>query len=90
MKKYQIIYADPPWKFTGLGSKGIRSGKMRSDKPELHITRKIEEKYPTLSDKELRELPIEKIADDNCVLFLWTTDAHLARAIEIMNRLGVQ
>jgi len=31
MKKYQIIYADPPWKFTGLGSKGIRSGKMRED-----------------------------------------------------------
>jgi len=36
--KYQIIYADPPWQFTGLGSKGIRSGKMREDKPNLHRT----------------------------------------------------
>ena len=58
-KKYQIIYADPPWRFTGLGAKGIRSGKMRSDKPELHITRKLEEKYPTLSDEQLKSLPIK-------------------------------
>jgi len=47
MKKYQIIYADPPWKFTGLGSKGIRSGKMREDSPSMHKTIRLEEKYPS-------------------------------------------
>ena len=78
MKKYQIIYADPPWKFTGLGSKGIRSGKMRKDKPNLHKTIKIEEKYPTMSVEELKALPIKNLADKNCVLFFWTTGASLS------------
>lgn len=88
MKKYGIIYADPPWRFTGLGSKGIRSGKMRHDKPELHKNIPIENKYPTMSIKELRASPVKGISDDNCVLFLWTTDAHLPYAIEIMKAWG--
>ena len=88
MKKYQIIYADPPWRFTGLGSKGIRSGKMRLDKPKLHSTIRIEDKYETMSVEELKALPIQKIANDNSVLFLWTTDAHLPFAIEIMKSWG--
>ncbi len=88
MKKYQIIYADPPWRFTGLGSKGIRSAKMREDKPNLHRTIKVEEKYPTLSIDELKLLPIIDIADKDCVLFLWTTDAHLPFAIDVMRSWG--
>ena len=88
MKKYQIIYADPPWMFTGLGSKGIRSGKMRKDKPNLHRTIQLNEKYPTMSIEELKVLPIADISDENCTLFLWTTDAHLPVAIEIMRAWG--
>ena len=87
-KKYQIILADPPWRFTGLGSKGIRSGEMRKDKPKLHKTIRIEEKYPTMSVEELKALPIKNISDKNCVLFIWTTDAHLPFAIEIMKSWG--
>ncbi|MAH39611.1 MAG: hypothetical protein CL873_03655, partial [Dehalococcoidales bacterium] len=63
-KKYQIIYADPPWQFTGLGSKGIRSGKMREDSPSLHRTIRLEEKYPTMTVDELKLLPVENLADE--------------------------
>ncbi len=87
-KKYKIILADPPWQFTGLGSKGIRSGAMRKDKPELHRNIPIEEKYPTMSVEELKELPIERICANDCVLFMWTTDSHLPFAIEIMEAWG--
>jgi N6-adenosine-specific RNA methylase IME4 len=90
MKKYQIIYADPPWQFTGLGSKGIRSGAMRKDKPDLHRTIPLEEKYPTLSNENIKTLPISGIADKDCVLFLWTTDAHLPFAIEVMRAWGFE
>ena len=89
-KKYQIIYADPPWQFTGLGSKGIRSGKMRKDKPNLHRTIRLEEKYPTMTVDELKLLPVKDLADENGVLFLWTTDAHLPFAIEIMRSWGFE
>ena len=89
-KKYQIIYADPPWQFTGLGSKGIRSAKMRVDKPNLHRTIRVEEKYPTMPKDELMTLPVEIIAADSSVLFLWTTDAHLPTAIEVMRSWGFE
>lgn len=89
-KKYQVIYADPPWQFTGLGSKGIRSGKMREDKPDFHRTIRLEEKYPTMAVDELKLLPVKKIADENSVLFLWTTDGHLPFAIEIMRSWGFE
>ena len=65
-KKYQIIYADPPWQFTGLGSKGIRSGKMREDKPNLHRTIRLEEKYPTMTVDELKLLPCWFWKDCRC------------------------
>ena len=89
-KKYQIIYADPPWQFTGLGSKGIRSGKMREDNPNLHRTILLEEKYPTMTVDELKLLPVKDLADENSVLFLWTTDGHLPFAIEIMRSWGFE
>ena len=87
-KKYQIIYADPPWSFTGLGSKGIRSGKMRQDDSGFHENIKLETKYSTLSVEELKALPVSNISDVDCSLFLWTTDAHLPFAIDVMRAWG--
>ena len=84
MKKYNIILCDPPWKFTGLGSKGIRSGAMRKDRPDLHKNIKVEDHYPSMTITELCELPVKDIAADDAVLFMWTTDAHLPSAIKIM------
>ena len=89
-RTYQVIYADPPWRFTGLGSKGIRSGKMRENKPALHRTIRVEEKYPTMSVDELKQLAVAGIADENSVLFLWTTDGHLPFAVEIMRSWGFE
>ena len=84
--KYQIVYADPPWRFTGLGSKGIRSSKLRGN--GLHVNRPLEEKYSTMSIAEIKALPVGDITADNAVLFLWTTDAHLPIALEVMDAWG--
>src|SRR3990172_10363403 len=89
-KRYQIIYADPPWQFVGLGSKGIRSGKMREDVPWLHRTISIEEKYPTMTVNELKAMPVRDIVAENSVLFLWTTDAHLPYAVDIIRSWGFE
>tara|TARA_R110000868_G_scaffold271022_3_gene530492 strand:- start:7380 stop:7970 length:591 start_codon:yes stop_codon:yes gene_type:complete len=80
MKRYKIIYADPPWRF----SQGINPRKTFSDKvkEEVHLH------YPTLSDKEIIGLKVADIADEQCVLFLWTTDAHLEVAIKALNNWG--
>jgi N6-adenosine-specific RNA methylase IME4 len=84
--KYDVIYADPPWRFTGLGSKGIRSSKLDANGRYCRI--RIDDKYPTMSVRELKRLPVESIAADNATLFMWTTDSHLPFAIDIMRAWG--
>ena len=45
--KYQIIYADPAWRF----NKGVYQDSGRKD-------RLIDEQYPTMTKKELQQLPV--------------------------------
>jgi len=72
-KKYQIIYADPPWKYY---------------KDQEYFGQDAERHYPTMTEEELADLPIKGLADDNCVLYLWTTAPKLNRAFEIINAWG--
>ncbi len=44
--------------------------------------------YPTMSFSALCDLPVEKLADKDCVLFLWVTFPMLAMAIRLMEAWG--
>ncbi len=72
MKKYQIIYADPPWSY--------KWGKGGKKAPETH--------YLTLSIDELCKLPINQISDKNCILVLWVTCPTLPDAFQVMKSWG--
>lgn len=74
MKKYNIIYADPPWNY--LVRTGIPNG--------------IQTKYPTLSIPQICNLPIRTVADYHSVLFLWTTDAMIPDALRVISAWGFQ
>jgi len=65
MKKYKIIYADPPWKY---GSKSAVNNSTGSD------AKKLDEHYPQMSLKELQSMDVESIADKDCALFMWVGD----------------
>lgn len=67
--KYNIIYVDPPWTY---------SNKQGGDPARGGIT------YPTMSIKELLELPVWKLAADDCMLFMWATMPLLPEAFPIM------
>ena len=83
-RKYDIIYADPPWHY---------NGKMQFDKSgkaadQIDLDKNIfisaaEFKYPTVKTSELKKLPIHEIASDDALLFMWTTNPHLDQAIEL-------
>ena len=83
-KKYQVIYADPPWDY---------GGKMQYDKTTIKgenigFEKKIflssaGFKYPTLKLKQLKTLDVKSIADDDCILFMWTTGPQLANSVEL-------
>lgn len=74
-KKYNIIYADPPWTYSKSGGKKNARGLAKSH-------------YNTMSLEEIMELPVQDIAADNCALFLWTTLPKFPEAIRVIEAWG--
>lgn len=72
MKKYQIIYADPPWRYD--------FSKDNADKIEVH--------YPTMELKDIEKLVYELPIDENAVLYLWSTAPKLLEALSVMKAWG--
>jgi ParB-like nuclease domain/MT-A70 len=58
---YRVITADPAWCFD------VRNGDPSHRGPP----------YPTMTTEEIAALPVGAIAHTDCVLWLWTTNAHL-------------
>jgi N6-adenosine-specific RNA methylase IME4 len=83
-QKYSIIYADPPWDYGGkmqFDKSGLK--KENEDWQKKIFTSSASFKYPTLKLAELKNLDLQSISDDNCLLFMWTSNPHLAQAIEL-------
>ena len=74
-KKYQVIYADPPWQYNNKRTGGSMNSGSAS-------------KYPVLSLEKLAELPEPSIASKDSVLFLWTTVPLLQEGIILLNMWG--
>ena len=73
-KKYNVIYADPPWYFKNFSKKGTGRNALAH--------------YDCMSINDLRKLPVSKWAAKNCVLFLWVTDPILNQAMELLEDWG--
>ena len=83
-KRYSIIYADPPWHYNGK-MQFDKSGKIAHNEnwgKEVFISA-ASFKYPTLKTAELKKLKISSIADDDSLLFMWTSNPHLEQAIDL-------
>jgi len=75
-KKYNIIYADPPWKATESGS-GIRG------------TSDLHKRYNgVMTIEEICAMPIQDICENNCILFLWVTFPRLLEGIKTIEAWG--
>ena len=59
-KRYHILYVDPPWPYKDKR----KSGRTRCG---------AENHYECLSIQELCDLPVELLAEDNAVIFMWVT-----------------
>lgn len=73
MKKYNIIYADPPWEYkeSGGGHRGT------AGLP-----------YPTMNIEDIKNLPIKNIKAEKCILFLWVTFARLEQGLDVIKSWG--
>ena len=56
-KKYNIIYADPAWTFKTWSSKGDEKSP----------------KYDLMTIEDIKNMPVDNIADKDCILFIWVT-----------------
>ena len=74
IKKYSIIYADPPWQYKVYSKKGAG--------------RSAESHYPTMSIEDIRALPVSELADRDCALFLWITFPMLLDALSVIKAWG--
>lgn len=73
-KKYNIIYADPPWQYKVYSKKGLG--------------RSAESHYPTMSLEDIQALPVRDLAAADCVLFMWTTIPLLKDCFSVMRAWG--
>jgi N6-adenosine-specific RNA methylase IME4 len=82
-KKYNIIYADPPWFYnprtrkTKYG-KTTRSGGGASSH------------YSLMKTEDIKKLPIGALADENASLFLWVTFPRLQDGLDVMKAWGFE
>lgn len=76
--KYRVLYADPPWAYgNSLPPIGVRAGATEAA-----------DYYPTMPSAEIAALPIKALAEDDAVLFLWTTSPHLEESFTVINGWG--
>ena len=76
-KKYQIIYADPPWK-------PLESG---GGKPRGTANLKLRYKG-VMTTAEICGMPLNEIAATDCILFLWCTFPRLEDGIQTIKSWG--
>jgi N6-adenosine-specific RNA methylase IME4 len=77
-KKYQIIYADPPWSYKVWSE----------DKKVAQGTAKRH--YNTMKIEDICNLPVKDLADKDCKLFLWVTPPCLREGLEVMKAWGFE
>lgn len=75
-KKYNIIYADPPWQYKTSATSTL-DGLAQSH-------------YPTMCASDIRALPVNEIAAENSILFLWATYPKLKEALTVVNAWGFE
>ncbi len=74
---YQVIYADPPWQYT--------SGDQHTNETQETV---IGIHYPSMPLADICSLPVDEIADDDCILFMWTTSPLLEDSFRVINDWG--
>jgi site-specific DNA-methyltransferase (adenine-specific) len=81
MRKFGVIYADPPWLFT----------RWSTDPAVLNASagRRVRPiPYPCMPTRDICALPVQSISANTCVLFLWTIYPKLPDAFEVIKAWG--
>lgn len=75
MKRFKVIYIDCPWSYRDKALAGQRGAGC---------------KYKVQSQEWLKSLPISKITDKDCALFMWVTMPKLNECFEVLKAWGFE
>lgn len=75
MKKYSIIYCDPPWQYNNKNTGGSMISGSNA-------------KYHTMSQKDIELLNVSKLARNDSFLFLWVTYPMLQEGLNVLKKWG--
>jgi N6-adenosine-specific RNA methylase IME4 len=73
-KKYGLIYADPPWRY----------------KFSKTAAKAIEKHYPTMDLESIKNLPVQNISADDCLLLMWATFPKLEESFQVIKSWGFE
>lgn len=71
---FQTIVIDPPWDW--------------SDEGDVNQFGRAKPEYSTMPFDEIKNLPVDRIADENCHLYLWVTNRSLPKAFALIEAWG--
>ena len=71
---FQTIVIDPPWDW--------------GDEGDVNQLGRAKPEYATMPIDEIERLPIARIADNNCHLYLWVTNRSLPKAFRLIDAWG--
>lgn len=73
-KKYDIIYADPPWAYRNM----------------RNIQATANSHYSTMKQEDIEALPIGQLAKPNSILFMWATFPKMQEALNTIKAWGFE
>jgi len=83
--KYNTIVIDPPWKYGKWGAASEKAQMVNT-----YIAPPKEMDYSTMTVAEIKALPIKSLCDDNCEVYLWTTQRYLPDAFAVLSAWGLK
>ena len=81
-KKYNIIYADPPWQFKYQSKKRTEGTSVDAN------IRDPQKEYSCMNIQDIYDMPVQDIAAENCVLFMWVTYPLLKEGLRAIEEWG--
>ena len=78
-KRYDILYADPPWGFTRSGSLHV-NGMYGNALDHYHV----------LTDEEIKRIPVPTIMAESCLMFGWVVQSQMNYCIDVFESWGFQ
>jgi hypothetical protein len=72
---FRVLVIDPPWAYDSRAS---------------DATHRAANPYPSMTVEQIAALPVARMAHEDCVLWLWTTNAHLPHAFGLLRGWGFE